>query len=138
MKKIILGLVALGGCCVIGIAAIVFIAFQATAGVAEAGDDFMNALKDGNYQTAYNMFSDDLKADVGGVENFQTSYLSLSPELRVDPESWSFSSRNIENDQGELSGEVTMKDGTKADVSLIFNKNGDEWELIGYEFSLKE
>jgi len=133
--KIIKQLILLLGFGVVGaviiVMAVSFFQDEPTA-MEKRSDDFMNALKAGNYRAAYEMLSDDLKNQIGSVEDFQTSLARNG----VDPKSWSWSSNTISG----VDGEVTMKDGTKTSVSLVYagfgGSGGDvSWRLIEYRFS---
>jgi hypothetical protein len=117
---IVLCVVVLGG----GIAAI----FQATQPVADASERFMVALRDGNYQQAYDMCTPTLQAelnDASGLEEMLTT-------SNRKPSTWSFASRNINNDRGEVTGTATFADNTAGTVSIVLLKSGDDWKIDGF------
>jgi hypothetical protein len=117
---IVLCVVVLGG----GIAAI----FQATQPVADASEKFMVALRDGNYQQAYDMCTPTLQSelsDASGLENMITS-------ANRKPATWSFTSRNINNDRGEVGGTATFADNTAGTVSIVLMKSGNDWKIEGF------
>jgi hypothetical protein len=101
-----------------------------TKPVADAGDGFMNALKDGDYVGAHAMMTDALKDDVGGVEDLQVMFVKLG----AAPESWSYSNRSIDNNTGTLSGTVTLANAKKMDLELSLIKEGDTWKIKAFNF----
>ena len=107
-----------------GIAAI----FQATQPVVDASERFMVALRDGNYQQAYDMCTPTLQtelSDAAGLEEMITA-------SNRKPSTWSFTSRNINNDRGEVSGTATFADNTAGTVSIVLTKSGNDWKIEGF------
>jgi len=118
----------LGG---VGLAALIIVWAATKAGPTEVekwGNDFMKALKDEKYQVAYEMLADDLKKQIGSVEDFQTSLVRSG----IAPKSWSWTSTRITG----VNGEATMKDGTKVSVVLTYGwSEADDGKLIEYRFA---
>lgn len=135
MKRPILILAVLLVCvCVVCIGAVVAFGgaiLVATQPVVDAGDAFMTALQNEDYEAAYALCSPALQSEIGAVENLQT----LLEQGGVAPTSWSFSSRSIENNTGSVSGTATMEDGSTLDVALNFTKSGDDWLVEGFDFT---
>lgn len=136
MKKLIL---ILGGLFVLGVGGVILFVvigiggiFGLTAPVVEAGDGFLNALKAGQYEQAYNMLNKDAQAEVGGPENLQRMIESNNAR----PKEWSFHSRSIDNNRGRAAGSLTFADGSNAD-SMVINvvKVDGKWKV--YAFHLK-
>src|SRR5262245_58707721 len=113
---IIGGLVVL---CIAVVGVIFGIALFLTQDAAKAGDDFMLAIKENRLDDAYAMLGDEALADVdmdGFTATFGDSGLT----------SWSFTNRQVNNDQGQLDGTAQVGD-TTFNVSLVLRKVGDTW-----------
>jgi hypothetical protein len=99
--------------------------FTATQPVVDAGDAYMSALRDGNYNTAFNLSSQALKQEVGDAQGLQNALSAKQPQ------SWTFTSRNINNGQGSLSGTASYKDGSNGTVNIALVKEGNNWVVDG-------
>lgn len=134
MRRPILLIIVVGVCiCVVCIAAVAVLVggiLAVTQPVVDAGDAFLTAIQNEDYAGAYALMDSSLQKELGGVENFQTNLVQVG----IAPSSWSFGSRSIENNTGEVSGTVTMADGSEYDVTLNFVKSGDDWLVVGYNF----
>jgi hypothetical protein len=95
--------------------------------VNETGKTFMTALQNMDYATSYNLLTPSVQEEVGGESGWQEW-----AAIRTFPE-WSFSSTNIENNQGQMEGEATL-DGIKYDVVLIFDQVNETWLVSGISF----
>lgn len=93
-----------------------------------SADRFMHALKEENYQRAYEMLAPHLKREMGNVEDFQSSLLQSG----VDPKSWHWTSSS--DSTGIVNGEVTMKDGTQASGTLILATLLDDGSVVVTEY----
>ena len=135
-KKMLIGCgiaVAVVLACVAFVAVVFGTAMFFTKPVADAGGVFMEALKAEDYAGAYAMATTELDKNVGGLENFQAMFDSKD----IHPESWSFSSRNIENNIGTLGGTVTLKNGEEMDLKLNLIKRDGQWQIDGFHFDPK-
>lgn len=103
-----------------------------TQPAASTGDAFMTALKDGHYDQAYTLCSDNLQQEVGSIQRLE----ELIQSNNVQPTEWSFTSRNTSGDQAELSGSVTFTGKRSGTVRLVLEKVGNDWKVSG--FHLKE
>lgn len=119
---IVLGLLLL---CGIGAAVLVGSVFNATQPMANTGEAFMTAARDGNWSKAYDMSSTALQQEAGNAQGLQTA-LSSKPLA-----SWSFTSRNISNGQGTLSGTTNYTNGTSGTVDMVLNQVGNDWKVAG-------
>lgn len=119
---IVLGLLLL---CGIGGALLFGGVLSATQPVANAGDAYMAALRDGDFSKAYDMSAPALQQEVGDAEGLQTA---LSARQIA---SWSFTSRNISNNQGSLSGTATYTNGDTGPVEMSLIQVGNEWKVAG-------
>lgn len=111
--------------CGIGGALLVGGLINATQPVANAGDAFMAALRDGDYNRAYDMSAPALQQDAGDAEGLQAA-LGTKPVA-----SWSFTSRNISNNQGSLEGTTTYTDGSTGTVTMALIQVGNDWKVSG-------
>lgn len=134
MKRGVLfvGCAAVVGCLMcVGLAAgIFFLVFRLTAPVADASNAFLDDVKNGNYAAAYDKCSVSLQAEFGSAEGIQRFFAQFGK-----PAKWSFNSRSITNDRGEVSGSVTFEDGTKRKISLVLFKENDKWKIAGVHFN---
>ena len=69
--------------------------------------------------------SQSLQQEAGDAQGLQNALSSKQPQ------SWTFTSRNINNDQGTLSGTASYKDGTTGTVDLVLVKVGNDWKVAG-------
>lgn len=111
--------------CVAGFAALGGLVLGATQPVANAGEAYMTALRDGDYSKAFDLSSTALQQEVGNAQGLQTGLSSKQPAR------WSFTSRNVSNNQGNLSGTTTYKDGTSGTVDMVLTQVGNDWKVAG-------
>lgn len=114
--------------CVGLFAAIFLFSIGATQVVADTGDAFLTALKDGDYAAAYNLSSVPLQSELRSADQIRVMVV----ESRSIPESWSFTSRSINNNQGQVSGTVTYQDGRQGAVTMTFINDGTNWKVSGF------
>jgi hypothetical protein len=135
-KKILLiiGGVALVFCllCVIFFVVVFALGMGATQPAASAGEAFMTALKNGDHAGAYNLCSPALQRELGNAGSLGTRIKNG----KVEPTAWTFSSRDINNDTGQLDGTVTFTGNREGTVRLVLTQVGGEWKISA--FSLKE
>ncbi len=99
-----------------------------TQPVADVGENFMQALKAGNYDAAYGLCHANLQSKIGSARNLK----SMVEGGKAQPLKWTFTSRNIENDQGSMEGSVTMTSG-EGTVTIELAKAGDDWKIIAFD-----
>ncbi|HKZ54270.1 MAG TPA: hypothetical protein VJ123_02235 [Anaerolineales bacterium] len=92
--------------------------------LSKVGDEFMTALKNGDYAAAYALCGPDLQQEVGSAEGLQAA-------IPVALSEWSFSSISQSNDSGTLQGTAQGPDGAY-DLTLVLQKVGDVWKIAGY------
>lgn len=107
----------------------VFFIFAATRPVADTGDRFMNALKAGDNQAAYALATSSLQQELGSAEELG----KVTQQLR--PSEWSWSSRNINNDMGQVEGSVTFSDGRSGHARVTLQRSGSEWKVAGFNLN---
>lgn len=132
---LLLAAIALGFClCVIVMAAGVFLfASGLTQPAATVGEEFMTALKDGDYQKAFSLCSPALQRELGGNA---TGLERLIKNGRVEPTTWTFTSRDVEGDTAELNGSASFTGNRKGTVRVTLGQDGGKWRVIG--FNLRE
>lgn len=127
-----------GGCGVLVLLCIAFAAIAAMVGVgatqplADVGDKFMNALKDGNYSQAFSACAPELQQKLGNAAALK----NLIENGKVQPVSWSYNSRQANNAEGLLEGTVTMKNNRQGTLRIELVQKSSDWQVIG--FNLKE
>lgn len=104
-----------------------------TGGVTDAGNAFMSALRDGDYDTAYTLASPTLQADLGSADALQGGI----ERGQVIPTDWSFSSRNRNNNEGDLSGSVTFASGSDGRVALRLVRIDSEWRVEAIDLEVE-
>ncbi len=138
-KKVLIGCVVVA--VVVGVIALACVALGGTAilaglgltqPAATAGDAFMTALRDGDYDQAYSLCSPGLQKELGSAQDLQ----ELIENGDAQPSQWSFTSRNISGDTGQLDGNVTLTGDRPGTVIIKLVKVGDAWKING--FNLKE
>jgi hypothetical protein len=111
--------------CGVGVALLIGGVFAATQPVVNAGDAYMSALRDGDYNKAFDLSTPALQQEVGSADNLKAAVGSKQPT------SWSFTSRSINNGQGSLSGTTTFTDGTNGTVDMGLSQVGNDWKVSG-------
>ena len=125
LKWVIGGIVAVILACILIFVFVFVLANNLTQPMTNAGDAFMNALKAGDYDTAYGMCTTSLQQEVGDANGLKTGLLSLQPTT------WNWDSRSVTNGQGQLSGTATFSDGKSNPVSLVLQQVGNDWKVAG-------
>lgn len=102
----------------------------ATQPAVDSADKFMTAIKDSNWQAATNLCTPDLQREIaqqGGMQRFIEGN-------RVKPVSWTFTSRNVENNRAEVSGKAVFTDNRPGtvEISLV---NTDGWKITSISLS---
>lgn len=99
----------------------------------KVGNDFMTALKGGDYETAYSLFHPNLQQEVGAAADLQVMIESNAAQ----PKDWSFSSVNTTTDADQvttakLDGNVTYQDGKSGVVTIELVQDGEVWKIISF------
>jgi len=103
-----------------------------TQPIANVGDEFMTALKNEDYTRAYNLCAPSLQQELRNPQNLA----NLIRNARVQPTQWSYTSRNVSNDQGQLDGSVTFVGNREGTLQLVLTQIGGTWKIAG--FNLRE
>lgn len=100
----------------------------------KVGNDFMTALKDGDYETAYALCHPDLQANIGTAADLKQGIESNAAQ----PKDWTFSSVNANTDADKvtiatLEGNITYQDGRSGVVTLELVQQGEEWVVASFD-----
>ena len=106
----------------------IVLGFGATQPAADAGEAFMTALKSGSYPQAYGMCAPALQQELKSPQGLQ----QLVTNGKVQPASWSFSSRNVNGNSAQLDGTATFANGTQGTVRIVLAQNGSVWQVVGF------
>jgi hypothetical protein len=137
-RTVMIAAVAIVGvclCCVVVGAGITLLGgvgiFGATQPVADVGEKFMQSLKAADYQTAYAQLHPTLQKKIGTPQDLR----KMVESGKAQPTKWTFTTRDIENEEAHLEGSVTMAGG-EGTVTLDLIKVGNDWKVIS--FNLEE
>ncbi|MCW1966671.1 MAG: hypothetical protein KIH69_000960 [Anaerolineae bacterium] len=134
MKKgILIGLGVAVGACILFVALTFGGAMLLTSGPADAGNSFMTALTQGDYDKAWGDCHPALKEKIGGVQKLK----DIVEGGNAKPVSFSISSRNVNNDEGKLEGTATLSGNRQANLVVELAKSGNDWKVIGFNIKAK-
>jgi hypothetical protein len=88
------------------------------------------AIRAGDIDKAYSYTSTDFQSDVTKAE-FK-KFIAKYPELATNV-SASFPDRDFNNDQGDLKGSLTLRDGKAIPVEIHLVKEAGVWKILGIE-----
>jgi len=110
-------------------------AVDAGKDLADQGSAFMTALKDGNFQAAYDQMTPELQQEIGSVEALQ----SMIVDNAATPSDWSFSGVNMSTEEGvntgTLDGSVNYADGKTGTVNLEYVQQDDAWKMLSFSLN---
>ena len=99
--------------------------------VGATGDAFMQALKDQDNETSWNMLTKDVQDEIGSQE----AWAEFTAPRNF--EKWKFTSNSVDNGMAQLEGETTL--GSEAYyVTLIMYQVDEVWKIAGIDFTFKE
>lgn len=102
---------------------------KTTEGPEKVVKEFLAAAVAGDYAAAHAHFSGPLKEEQP-LEEFTTS--ARENAQYFDITHTSFSSRSIDTAGAELSGTVTLKNGSKLPATFKLVKENEQWKLLAY------
>lgn len=108
------------------------IALYATSGVTNTVRSQLNALRSGDYVKAYSYTSKDFQNSTS-FDAFKI-FIDRHPSLKNNKSS-TFTSRKIENSEGEVSGTLEATDGTTTPVQYRLIKENDHWKILSIRIS---
>jgi hypothetical protein len=102
----------------------------------QTGNDFMTALKDGQYETAYALFHENLQSEVGSLESLE----AMIEDNNAQPKDWTFSSWNMSTDEdgnnlATVEGSVTYMDDRQGTVDLELVQEGETWKILSFSLN---
>jgi hypothetical protein len=92
---------------------------------------FMQALKDQDNETSWNMLSKSVQDEIGDT----AAWADFTAPRGF--ESWSFNSSNVSGNQAQVDGEAKIGSETYY-VTLIMDAKDDGWLISGINFTFKE
>lgn len=120
------------GCAValLGIVALAVVIMWATSGVAGAADQFIEHLSKGETDQAYALLGSEITKDLSR-EQFD-EFLKGTRLGQAQSSFWS--SRNVNNGKGDVSGTVSLAGGGELKVQFILRKESGNWVIQGIQF----
>lgn len=119
-KKILIGVV-------IFIVLVIILAMAATKGIADVASSQLTSLRMGDYVKAYSYTSKEFQQTTS-LDAFKT-FVEEHPAFKNGVDI-SFSSREINNNQGKLEGTIKTADGGAVPVTYNLVKENGEWRIL--------
>ncbi len=94
-----------------------------TAPAAEQADAFMQALQHSDYASAYSLCTPALQQELGSPDALRM----MIENGQVQPKSWKFTTRNVENDVATLEGSFVSSQAGR--LKLELHKIGADWKV---------
>ena len=131
---IIIAVIGLGGVCIVSLLgpAIGNVYGNITEDVSATGEEFLQALKDADYDAAYDLLTPDVQEELGNPEALSF----LFPPDSID--SWEYEA-DIVNPTSDttgvaMTGTISMTDGSEVEMMLILVDVDGENLIEGYSF----
>jgi len=121
-------LIAVGALALLG-AILYFILSSVLTPIVASGDDFMTALKNGDYERAYSLTTPSLRQELGNSQQMAQNVAAYRPE------GWSWSQRRMRNGIGMLVGQATYQSGRTGAVRLTLHQVDDQWRIAAYSLN---
>lgn len=123
-KFVVAGVIGAVLIAVVGIGSLLFVSL---GGVKDAARAEIDLLRNGQYSEAWQASSYAIQRKMT-EEQFTLATQSVNfPEI----EEYSFSSINVSNNVGTLSGKVTFKNGAPGTITVTMYKENEQWKLAG-------
>ncbi len=113
----------------VAIVALVALVFYATSGVTDAGNRFFQATREGDYEAAYALTSQEIQRN-NSLEKFR-AFAESNGFDTVTETSWS--SRSMSGNTGALSGTLTTESGGVIPVEIGLVKEAGGWKINAIE-----
>lgn len=127
MKRILSIIGGLVVVCAVIFAGIFGLAMFLTQGVADSSENFMKAVQEDRFEDAYALLTVALQDEVD-MDTFEESFDPM------EIASWSFNSRNVENNLGSVQGTASIGGSTYVVAFSLVNADG-VWLIDGYQFT---
>lgn len=103
--------------------------FYFTSGLANTADRFFQAVQQKDFTQANRYLAEEFKISTDGktLEDF------LSKNAILDFKEASWSSREIQNDRGELNGSIKTETGGVVPIEILFVKENDGWKILAIQ-----
>jgi hypothetical protein len=110
-------------------------AVSAGKDLADQGNAFMTALKEGDFQAAYDQMTPELQQEIGSVDALQ----SMIVDNAATPSEWKFSGVNMSTEEGmntgTLDGSVDYTDGKSGTVNLEYVQQDQAWKMLSFSLN---
>ena len=123
MKKLGVGCLSF----VIAIGILIAVVGFATSGVTGAANEFVEHVKNGKVEQAYQLCGGQLVEELP-QERFG-SFLRATRFMEVESASWT--SRSVENMEGKVGGKITLQGGDQLPVDMVLKKIDGDWRIVG-------
>ena len=104
--------------------------------VSATGEEFLQALKDSDYEAAFALLNPDVQDELGNPEALSF----LFPPDSID--AWEYEADSITTTTGEtgvaMTGTITMSDGSEVEMLLILISVNGVDQIAGYSFQPTE
>ena len=100
--------------------------------VSTAGEDFLQALKDSDYEIAYALLHPDLRSELSGPDALE----ELFPPTLID--TWEYETTSATTTDGEpavtMTGILTLSDGSQFNMEIFLVTLGEDSKVAGFSF----
>jgi hypothetical protein len=126
-KKILLVIGLLFASLMMFVLSIIAIAFYATSGITDTVRSQLTALRAGDYVKAYSYTSKDFQHTTS-FDEFK-KFVDQHPALKNNKDS-TFTSREIENNMGAISGTLEAMDGATTPIEYRLIRENGQWKIL--------
>lgn len=133
MKRMLLGIgitiLAIVIVCGGGAGLFIWFIYNLLAAPREAGNEFMQAVADQQYDTAYAMLTPAYQTRLENASGLAAIF------IEAPPATWDFSSTTINNSVGSVTGTLTDTDGEIYTLTLSLLEINEEWHIDGVTYT---
>lgn len=133
MKRMLLGIVmtmlAIVICCGSGAGLILWRIYDLLQAPRAAGNEFMQAMADEQYETAYRMLTPAYQTRLENASGLAAIF------IEAPPATWNFSSITSINGTGSVEGTLTDTDGEIYTLTLSLLEINEEWHIDGVTYT---
>jgi hypothetical protein len=121
-------LIGLGALALLG-AVLYFILSSVLTPIVASGDEFMTALKNGDYERARSLTTPALREELGSAQQLAQTASGYRPD------SWSWGQRRMRNGVGLLDGSTIYQGGRIGTVRLTLNEVDGQWRVASFSLN---